>query len=90
MCLKGSMGILNELYLVFRVLRRSDFHKKEGTFSVSLFWKDSEVLVAYDILDCIRSGQQGKGFPCISLARPHLECCVQFWGPQHKRVVQLL
>ena len=27
---------------------------------------------------------------CSALARSHLECCIQVWGPQHKKDVELL
>ena len=27
---------------------------------------------------------------CAALVRPHLEYCIQVWGPQHRKVVELL
>jgi len=28
--------------------------------------------------------------PLLSLVRPHLGCCIQFWTPQYKREMNLL
>ena len=48
---------------------------------------------ANNILGCIKRGvaaEQGKGFPVKSaLVRPHAEYCVQVWGPQPKKDVEL-
>ena len=34
--------------------------------------------------------RQGKGLPlCSAPMRPQLQCCVQAWGPQHRRDVGL-
>ena len=46
------------------------------------------------ILSCInREGAEGREaiVPlCSALLRHHLQCCIQAWGPQHKRDVELL
>ena len=47
------------------------------------------------VLGCINRGvasrwRKGIVTLCSGLVRPHLKCCVQVWGPQHRKDVGLL
>ena len=47
------------------------------------------------ILGCIKRSMVSRSreviLPlCSALVRPHLECCIQLWGPQHKKDSDLL
>jgi len=52
-------------------------------------------LKASSLLSCINRGVASRWREvivslCSALVRPHLECCIQVWGPQHKKYVELL
>ncbi|GAB0178410.1 mitochondrial enolase superfamily member 1 [Grus japonensis] len=47
------------------------------------------------VLGCIKRGLTSRSREVIlplysALVRPHLECCVQLWGPQYRRDMELL
>ncbi|KAJ7409575.1 hypothetical protein WISP_113620 [Willisornis vidua] len=47
------------------------------------------------ILGCIKSSVTSRSREWIlplypALVRPHLECCIQLWGPQHRKDMDLL
>ncbi|GAB0190568.1 hypothetical protein GRJ2_001522100 [Grus japonensis] len=47
------------------------------------------------VLGCIKRGVTSRSREVIlplylALVRPHLECCVQLWGPQYRRNMELL
>ncbi|GAB0184417.1 cAMP-dependent protein kinase inhibitor alpha [Grus japonensis] len=47
------------------------------------------------VLGCIKRGVTSRSREVIlplysALVRPHLECCIQLWGPQYRRDIELL
>ncbi|GAB0206514.1 hypothetical protein GRJ2_003117000 [Grus japonensis] len=47
------------------------------------------------VLGCIKRGMTSRSREVIlplysALVRPHLECCIQLWGPQYRRDMELL
>ncbi|KAJ7412093.1 hypothetical protein BTVI_47665 [Pitangus sulphuratus] len=50
---------------------------------------------ANEILGCIKSSVASRSrevilLLCSALLRSHLECCIQLWGPQHEKDMELL
>jgi len=57
----------------------------QKSFNVGVSTKKASVVV-----ECIRKSVASRLreviFPLFpALVRPHLQCCVQFWAPQHRR-----
>ncbi|RMC19426.1 hypothetical protein DUI87_04037 [Hirundo rustica rustica] len=47
------------------------------------------------VLGCIQSSMDSRAregiLPlCSALVRPHWQCCIQLWGPQHRKDMELL
>ncbi|GAB0191224.1 hypothetical protein GRJ2_001587700 [Grus japonensis] len=47
------------------------------------------------VLGCIKRGVTSRSREVIlplysTLVRPHLQCCIQLWGPQYRRDMELL
>ena len=64
-------------------------------FNIFVGNRDSGIEKASHILGCIKRSVTSRPRevilpPYSALMRPHLEYCIQFWGPQHMKDMELL